>query len=244
MKHNGIWNYFSGVISTILVFSLATSALAAYQKQAVLDYTSIQITLDGKSVIPTDANGNAVEPFAMDGTTYLPVRGIANALGLDVEWDQNTQTVKVSTTSTPTQDPVPAETPVPSGEYAPIGAPGVGVSMDTSILGGPLSATVNSADGVKLLWVAKNNSGKTINYYTLHLSFFNPVGDPAYDDITHESTKMIKTVGPVAPGGDLVCFSIVTYSAICSKIVIRDIDLEYSDGTKETIPYWFSTPEF
>lgn len=62
-----------------------------------LSYNNIKITLDGKELTPTDAGGNYVEPFIMDGTTYLPVRGIANTLGLDVEWDGTTNTVKLST---------------------------------------------------------------------------------------------------------------------------------------------------
>ncbi len=37
--------------------------------------------------MPKDANGNVVEPFTMNGTTYLPVRAISNALEKDVEWD-------------------------------------------------------------------------------------------------------------------------------------------------------------
>lgn len=44
-----------------------------------------------------DANGMAVEPFAIDGTTYLPVRAVSDAVGLDVEWDQKNQQVKLST---------------------------------------------------------------------------------------------------------------------------------------------------
>jgi len=41
-----------------------------------------------------DANGNYVEPFIIDGTTYLPVRGISNALNLGVGWDGENNTVK------------------------------------------------------------------------------------------------------------------------------------------------------
>ena len=52
------------------------------------------------AITPRDVNGNAIEPFIIDGTTYLPVRGISSALGLGVDWDQNTHTVKLSTTGT------------------------------------------------------------------------------------------------------------------------------------------------
>ena len=62
-----------------------------------LSYNNIKIALDGKEVKPTDANGNYVEPFIIDGTTYLPVRGIANALGLYVDWDGKTNSVILNT---------------------------------------------------------------------------------------------------------------------------------------------------
>lgn len=61
-----------------------------------LSFNNIKITLDGTEIKPNDASGNYIEPFIMEGTTYLPVRGIASALGLDVEWDGNTNTVKLS----------------------------------------------------------------------------------------------------------------------------------------------------
>lgn len=47
----------------------------------------IRIVVDGKELHPTDANGNRVEPFIYNGTTYLPVRAIANATGKAVYWD-------------------------------------------------------------------------------------------------------------------------------------------------------------
>ena len=91
------WKGFvSGVMVTLLCVGLIGSAFAVYQKQATLDYTGIKITLNGDPVTPKDANGNVIEPFAIDGTTYLPVRGIASAMGLDVAWDQATQTVNLA----------------------------------------------------------------------------------------------------------------------------------------------------
>lgn len=88
--------FLSGLVTAAMLLAFVTSAYAAYQRQATLDYTGIKITLNGQPVTPADANGNPVEPFAMEGTTYLPVRAIANALGLGVEWEQATQTVKLT----------------------------------------------------------------------------------------------------------------------------------------------------
>ena len=64
--------------------------------------------MDGEELIPLDSDGNYVEPFIIDGTTYLPVRGIASALGLDVGWDGATKTVLLTTPET-TPEPAPEE---------------------------------------------------------------------------------------------------------------------------------------
>ncbi len=50
-------------------------------------YKNIKIVVDGKEV-KTDK-----EPFVYDGTTYLPVRAVAVAVGKEVKWDSSTQTV-------------------------------------------------------------------------------------------------------------------------------------------------------
>ncbi len=96
MKTKNVRSYFVGLLSVLILIAFGTSALAAYQQEATLDYADIQITLNGQAIIPTDAAGNPVEPFAINGTTYLPVRAIANALGLEVQWVQETSTVALS----------------------------------------------------------------------------------------------------------------------------------------------------
>ncbi len=81
-------------LSFVLILALGLSVFATNgSKTAELFYRDIKITLNGKEITPKDANGNTVEPFIIDGTTYLPVRGVAGALGLDVEWDSSTNTV-------------------------------------------------------------------------------------------------------------------------------------------------------
>lgn len=107
------WRGFvSGFATAALVLCLAIPAFAAYQKQATLNYNDIKVTLDGKQVTPKDANGNTVEPFVIDGTTYLPVRAVANALGLEVGWNGETKTVTLSSdaqSNTQAEDVKPAK---------------------------------------------------------------------------------------------------------------------------------------
>lgn len=94
MKSERAKGFISGVITASLVISLIGAAGAAVgQKMLKADYTNIKISVDGTVILPTDASGAYVEPFAVNGTTYLPVRAVANAVGYDVDWDQSTKTV-------------------------------------------------------------------------------------------------------------------------------------------------------
>lgn len=84
-------------LALVLIFALASTVSAvANTVQAQLTYRDIKITMNGQTVDSKDANGKSVEPFIMDGTTYLPVRAVAEALGLDVAWDGATSTVALT----------------------------------------------------------------------------------------------------------------------------------------------------
>lgn len=94
------WKGFTlGIVFILLVVSMIGTSFAAYKTQATLEYDDIKIVIDGETVTPKDVNGNTVEPFIIDGTTYLPVRAIANALGMDVAWDNSTKTATLTTES-------------------------------------------------------------------------------------------------------------------------------------------------
>lgn len=87
-----------GLVAGMLIASMLTSGVV-FAKQisqtAQLFYNNIKIYIDGGEIVPKDANGNVVEPFTINGTTYLPVRAISNAFGKDVEWDGATQSVYI-----------------------------------------------------------------------------------------------------------------------------------------------------
>lgn len=81
-----------GIIIGIMVSGVVTFAKTGTEALNAW-YSNIKICIDGEYITPTDANGNTVEPFTVNGTTYLPVRAIGNALGKTVDWDNNTKTV-------------------------------------------------------------------------------------------------------------------------------------------------------
>ena len=87
------------ILALSMVLSLGTAALAGdteFTRAADLTYRGISIVVNGTKIVPQDANGNPVEPFIMDGSTFLPVRAVAGALGLDVEWDGATSTISLT----------------------------------------------------------------------------------------------------------------------------------------------------
>jgi len=88
-----------GMVVCLLVTTLIVPAFAStLSKTAQLMYNEIKITLNGNTVTPKDANGKAVKPFTIDGTTYLPVRAVCAALGIGVYWDGATKTVVLTNT--------------------------------------------------------------------------------------------------------------------------------------------------
>lgn len=113
MKKLNNLKWFSLGMAVCLVVAMFTVPATAspLSKTAELIYGDIRITLNGTTVIPKDANGKAVEPFTIDGTTYLPVRAIGNALGLDIKWNDITKTIEITDSQiTPTHKPAPTPT--------------------------------------------------------------------------------------------------------------------------------------
>lgn len=82
------------VLAAVMVLSLALPAFAAYSKKITV-YPGVKIYVDDAKLNPTDVNGNTVEVFIYNGTTYLPVRAVSEALGEVVQWDGVTNSVYI-----------------------------------------------------------------------------------------------------------------------------------------------------
>ena len=84
--------YLLGFLSAALL--LSSAAYAINQTKSInVTYRNIKVYKDNVLCELKDANGTTVEPFIYNGTTYLPVRGTANAAGMDVTWDGATSSV-------------------------------------------------------------------------------------------------------------------------------------------------------
>lgn len=78
-----------------LVAGCIGTAVAASSTQPINAEVNYGISVKYNNVAQnfTNAGGSPVYPIVYEGTTYLPVRAVANMLGLPVDWDQATQTV-------------------------------------------------------------------------------------------------------------------------------------------------------
>lgn len=103
MKKTQKFSYFlMGVIVTMLITSMAVPALAALTSKTIQVSTGVNLYLDDNKFVPKDANGNQVEVFVYNGTTYLPARAISEAVGLPVQWDGATSSVYIGKHSSET----------------------------------------------------------------------------------------------------------------------------------------------
>lgn len=106
------------VFLTLTAAALALHALAASGMIQINVDPSIKILVNGKEFKPKDVNGKDVMTFVYDGTTYAPLRALAEAYGLEVGYDANLKMATVSEPS-PVKPTAPAvQTPAePANKY-------------------------------------------------------------------------------------------------------------------------------
>lgn len=85
----------AGIITAVSLVSMSIGAVAASNLEEIQAYLNkgVSITLHGEKWTPKDSDGSTLYPITYNGSTYLPVRAVAEATGLPVEWKGETQTV-------------------------------------------------------------------------------------------------------------------------------------------------------
>ena len=106
---NRFFSFIAGALATLMLVALPISALASDGALSIKAYP-INVLVNGQVFEPKDAKGNDVLVFTYNGTTYAPLRALAEAYDLEVGYDakSNTATVtnpaKVSGTSAVAND--------------------------------------------------------------------------------------------------------------------------------------------
>ncbi|MGI5839854.1 MAG: stalk domain-containing protein [bacterium] len=87
--------FLAGFLVGVLLLGSFAAVIAAggdANINAILSGT-IKMKLFGRDFTPQEANGNYIKPISYNGRTYLPVRTIAEALDIPIEWDGATSTI-------------------------------------------------------------------------------------------------------------------------------------------------------
>ncbi len=116
-------SFLLGFFTAAILLGLALPAIAA---GGTVTWDSVfvgaKIVIDGETLQPKDVNGKPVDAVIYKGTTYVPVRSVANAFGASVDWDQSTRTVYLKTEQPAEPEPAepqPTEPTVPDNPPAP-----------------------------------------------------------------------------------------------------------------------------
>ena len=93
-----------GLLAASLAAGLALPAGAALVQKTFTVNTDIDLYVADQSITPVDSKGNPTGVFVSEGTTYLPVRAMGEALGVNVAWDGSTSSVHLSENTADSKD--------------------------------------------------------------------------------------------------------------------------------------------
>ncbi len=108
MKHSS--KFFVGAMIIALTLLLSVNALASDSSRTITVYP-INVMVNGEVFKPKDVNRNDVLVFVYNGTTYAPLRALAEAYGLEVSYDGSRNMAVVND---PGKAAAPAPAPAPS----------------------------------------------------------------------------------------------------------------------------------
>ena len=80
-------------LGVFLILTNGAPVFASESQTLTAFFRDIKIVVDGNLITPQDSNGNVIEPFIVNGTAYLPIRAVGEAVGKTVDWDASTNTV-------------------------------------------------------------------------------------------------------------------------------------------------------
>lgn len=215
-------------IVLMMVTILGSGVLGAtiYKTVTATIMPDIKVVVDGQKQILKDANGNIVNPVVINGTTYIPIRPVGDAIGKGIVWDNDTKTVYIGPSD---------ETKTPLNKLGTIlKRVGGGYNTDVDIVTDKFKIDAVGEVATDLIF---NNAltvtmENTLDLYTIYesnipyssISFkavSNIVGHEAFYEVygyTNDDSKILISKGYITNGGS----DIITQSfQSCKKFEVK-----------------------
>lgn len=220
-----------GVAITSMILTALPIAAEKTTKTAELFYNDIKVVIDGKRADLKDVKGNNVDPFIIDGTTYLPVRAVANALDKAVSWDGDTRTVYIGKNEEIEQPSVWLK------DLDTLAGNVTTYSIDDIEFGGSVYndiLTSNTQDVYKNCWSKRTNYYEPVSYLlnykyskfkgTIYLKNEAKNANVAYRYLIYGDDKLLYTSEDITVGSMPIDFDIDVSNCSVMKISVQKKD--------------------
>lgn len=188
------------LLCLLLLCSLASPAFAAQSQTITVD--PINVMVGGKVFLPTDANGKNVPVFVYEGTTYAPLRALAEAYGLTVGYNAEKRLATVDGT--------------PSADF--VGTKGTAQALTKSTA---LSVTSINIEVNGEVFQPKDAAGKSVPVFTYNGTTYAPLRAlaEAYGlSVGYNAEKKLATVDFIAENGNTVFTADVDYKTLVAEV--------------------------
>lgn len=92
------------ILSLSVIFLLCFNIVATSNMKSIDVSVGAKILIDNNEFFPKDANGDDVEIFIYNGTTYVPIRAVTELFGKTISYDGETNTISISSKEMPKEE--------------------------------------------------------------------------------------------------------------------------------------------
>jgi len=96
-RRDQLQGFIAGILVVLLLLPMGTAfgAPTWTSRDITVLQGGIRLVVNGQEFTPRDAQGRVVEPLIFQGSTFVPLRAVGEALGYPVDWDGSTTTVYI-----------------------------------------------------------------------------------------------------------------------------------------------------
>lgn len=85
------------ICGIVLIAGLSTvGATTVYNNVNAILRPDIMVKYNNETIELKDSNGEVITPIIINGSTYLPIRALVNLTGLNIDWDNESQTIFIA----------------------------------------------------------------------------------------------------------------------------------------------------